>query len=272
MKSILLQRLIIYGCLLGMPGVVLARPLGGFERSGTFQRSGTYQNSRGGSGTFDRTVSHQPGSTTGMTTWQNFRGAGTHTFNNNWNSITGTGTHEASTTYADGKTSSSDGTLTRTAPGDFSYTGTHTGVNGQTTDVSRTSSFNSSTDTRTVESTYTNPTTDKSSTVDKTVAYDPSAGTRTVDKTTTGANGKTVTSDQTYTKSSDGYVKDGTVTGPNGKTSTDESTVTYAKDPNGETTRTQTTEVTGPNGQVHTGSNSETYNQSFTPTPPPAND
>ena len=83
------------------------------------------------------------------------------------------------------KTSSSQGTTTRTAPGDFSYSGTHTGVNGQTTDVSRTSAFNSSTDTRTVDKTYTNPTTDKSSTVDKTVAYDPSAGTRTVDKTAT---------------------------------------------------------------------------------------
>ena len=59
---------------------------------------------------------------------------------------------------------------------------------------------------------------------------------------------------------------------PMGKRRPTRARFTYAKDANGETTRTQTTEVTGPNGQVHTGSNSETYNQSFTPSTPPAND
>jgi hypothetical protein len=236
---------------------------------GQHARSGTYQNSRGGSGTFTQNYSHTPGSTSGSSSFQGANGHGfTHTFNNNWNKSTGTGTHESSTTYNDGKTSSSQGSITKTGQGDYSYAGTHTGVNGQTTDVSRTSSFNSSTDTRTVDSTYTNPTTGKSSTVDKSVGYDPSAGTRTVDKTATGPNGKTSTSDQTFTKTNDGYTRDGTLTGPNGKTATDQSTVTFTKDANGDTTRTQTSEVTGPNGKEHTGSNTETYSQSTTPASP----
>src|SRR5579871_1911467 len=167
-------------------------------QNGQLQRSGSFQNSRGGQGTFSQSYRHSPGSTSGTSTYQGANGHGfTHTFNNNWNTSTGTGTHEASTTYNNGKTSSSQGTTTRTAPGDFSYTGTHTGANGQTTDVGRTSTFNASTDTRTVDSTYTNPATGQSSTVDKTTTFDPSVGTRTVDKTATGPNGQAVTSNQT---------------------------------------------------------------------------
>ena len=234
--------------------------------SGQFQRTGTYQTSRGGAGAFSQNYSRQPGSFSGMSNWQTNRGGmGSHNFNYSWNSSAGTGSRTASTTFANGKSSSSQGTFTRMSPGDFSYSGTHTGVNGHTTDVGRTSSFNSSTDTRTVDNTFTNPTTGKSATLDKTVAYDPSAGTRTVDKTATGPNGKSATSDQTYTKASNGYVKDGTVTGPNGNSATDQSTVTFTKDANGQITRTQSTDVTGPNGGVHTGSNSETYTRTVTP-------
>ena len=66
----------------------------GNRADGTVDRSGTYQSLHRGSGTFNRSVTHSPGSTTGSTTWTNSKGGtGTHTFDNTWNKSTGTGTH-----------------------------------------------------------------------------------------------------------------------------------------------------------------------------------
>jgi hypothetical protein len=243
------------------PGDRYAR---GNRMNATTNRSGTYQRLNGGSGTFNQSVTRTPGSATGSTTWTNAKGGtGSHTFDNTWNKSTDTGTHESSTTYADGKTSSSQGDWTKTGTGAADYTGTHTGVNGQTTDVSK--SVSDVSGVKTVDSTYTNPTTGKSSTVDKTISGGQ------VDTTATGPNGKTVTSDQTYAKTSDGYTQTGTVTGPNGKTSTDNHDVSYTTGSNGQITRTATGSVTGPNGNTKDFGNTETYTKTVTPNPAPTN-
>jgi hypothetical protein len=289
MKSVTFQRFIVLACLLGLSSTAMASP----RRTGNFERSGTFENSRGDSGTFTRTESDEPGSVSGTSSFETSHGTTTHAFDYNWSASTGTGTRSSSNSYANGETSSNSGTVTRTSPGNFTYDGTHTGVNGKTTDVSTTATFNPSTDTRTIDTTYTNPVSGKSATVDRTISSDAATGTRTVDTTKTGpagntdtidkttttttshgvktvdtsttTNGHTVVSDQTLTKTSNGYTLSGSVTGANGLTSTDGSTVAYSKGPGGETTRTQTSEVTGPGGTVHTSSNSETYTQSYQP-------
>lgn len=253
-----------------------ARPVGigfgdrGARANGTTTRVGTYDSLHHGSGTFDSTVTRDPGSTTGTTTWTNKNGGvGTHTFDNTYTNTgngTATGTHEASTTYANGKTSSSDGTWARTAPGDSTYTGTHTGTNGDVTDVDRTKT--TSDGVRTIDTTFDNTTTGKTSSIDKTISTN-SNGSKQVDTTGVGANGKTVTSDQSFTKTSDGYDKTGTITGPNDKTSTDNVDVIYTKDANGEITRTATGSVTGPNGGTKLIGNTETWTKTFTPNPAP---
>ena len=268
------NRPLLLSTLLGAAAIILttpalARPYGGRDADpdATVDRSGNYQSLRGGYGTFNQSVTRAPGSADGSTTWTNrWGGNGTHTFANQWNRSTGTGTHDSTTTYADGKTSSSQGDWTKTGTGAANYTGTHTGVNGLTTDVSK--SVTDANGVKTVDSTYTNPTTDKSSTVDKTITG--SNGSKQVDTTATGPNGKTATSDQAYTKTSDGFNQTGTVTGASGKTSTDARTVTYTPDSNGQTTRTANGSVTGPNGKTTPFGNTETYTKTVTPTPAPS--
>ena len=243
----------------------------GDRANGTTDRSGTYQSLHRGDGTFNSSVTRAPGNTTGTTTWTNRNGGeGDHTFDNTYTKTgTGTamGTHQSSTTYANGKTSSSQGSWVKTAPGDSTYTGTHTGTNGDVTDVDRTTT--TSDGVRTVDTTYDNTTTDKTTTVDKTISTNAN-GSKQVDTTKTLPDDKTVTSDQTYTKTSDGYDKTGTVTGPNGKTSTDNKDVTFTKDANGDITRTATGSVTGPNGGTKLIGNTETWAKTYTPNPAPA--
>jgi hypothetical protein len=242
----------------------------GDRANGTTDRSGTYYSLHHGSGTFNSSVTRDPGSTTGTTTWTNKNGGqGDHTFDNTYTKTgagTATGTHEASTTYANGKTSSSQGSWVKTAPGDSTYTGTHTGTNGDVTDVSRTTT--TSDGVRTVDSTYDNTTTGKVTDVDKTISTNAN-GSKQVDTTKTLPDDKTVTSNQTYTKTSDGYDKTGTVTGPNGNTSTDNKDVTFTKDANGDITRTATGSVTGPNGGTKLIGNTETWTKTYTPNPAP---
>ena len=81
---------------------------------------------------------------------------------------------------------------------------------------------------------------------------------------------KPATSDQTYTKTSNGFTQTGTVTGTNGKISTDNRDVAYTNNGNGTTTRTATDSVTGPNGNTKTFGNTETGTKTYTPNPPPA--
>ena len=105
--------------------------------------------------------------------------------------------------------------------------------------------------------------------MDKTISSNTN-GSKQVDTTATGPNGKTATSDQTYTKDANGYTQTGTVTGPNGGTSTDNRTVGFTQNSNGTTTRTATGSVTGPNGGTKLIGNSETWTKTYTPTPAPA--
>ena len=93
-----------------------------------------------------------------------------------------------------------------------------------------------------------------------------SDGTKTVNSTYTNpTTGKSVTSDQTYAKTSNGWTETGTVTGPNGGVSTDNKTVSFTNNSNGTVTRTATGTVTGPNGNVKQTGNSETWTKTFTP-------
>jgi hypothetical protein len=237
------------------------RPYGA-RPNGTVTRTGSYDSSRYGNGTFTQSVTRSPGSAQRSLSWTNANGGtGSHTATNTWNSTAGTGTHQASTTYANDKTSSSQGAWAKTGTGDYSYSGTHTGVNGQVTDVSRT--VTNSDGTKTVDSTYTNAATGKSSTVDKSIT--DASGSKQVDTTATGPNGKSVTSDQTYTKTDNGWTKTGTITGPNGGVGTDSRAVSYTHNSNGTITRTSDGSVTGPNGNTHQSDNTETYTKTYTP-------
>jgi len=236
-----------------------ARPHGARTNDAT-ERSGSYEN-RFGNGTFSQNVNRSPGSANGSTTWTNANGSqGSHTFNNTWDSSTGTGTHQSSTTLANGKTTSSQGTAAKTDNG-YTYTGIATGPKGNTTDVSKT--VTTSKGTRIADTTYTNPVTGKNSTVDRMTTY--ANGSKQISTTAASPNGKTAISNQDFTKSASGYSQTGTVTGPNGSVSTDNRNVSYIQNSDGTITRTMTGSVTGPHGNTTPIGNSETYNKSYTP-------
>ena len=49
----------------------------------------------------------------------------------NWNKAAGTGSYSSTTTRADGKTTSRQGTVTKTGEGSYIVDGTRTGANGK---------------------------------------------------------------------------------------------------------------------------------------------
>jgi hypothetical protein len=129
-------------------------------------QSGAYKG-RNTSGTFQRDVSKSNGNATRDTKWQNERGEGQRHSERHWNKESGTGTYSSSTKRADGKTSSSEGTIKKNADGSYSQHGTVTGPKGNTSTVDRDVTKNAD-GSRSVHSTYTNQD-NQTLTVDKTV-------------------------------------------------------------------------------------------------------
>lgn len=238
----------------------------GNRPNGTTVRSGTYQTLSHGDGTFTSSVTREAGETTATTTWNNQNGnGGARSFTDTYDQTgqgTAKGTDESTTNYANGKTSSSQGTWTHTAPGDSTSSGTHVGTNGNVTDVTRDTTTDNGVPT--IDATYDNTATGKITTVDKTISRGAN-GSKQVDTTVMGPNGKKVTSDQTYTKDADGYTKAGTITLPNGEVSTDNINVGVTKDSNGEITRAAVGTITLPNGATKPVDKTETSTRTFTP-------
>jgi hypothetical protein len=74
--------------------------------------SGSYQG-RASSGTWHRSVERTPGQIQRSTAWQNTSGRGSHVVSKDWNRETGTGGYSSTTTFANGKIASRQGTVTR---------------------------------------------------------------------------------------------------------------------------------------------------------------
>ena len=104
----------------------------------------------------------------------------------NWNKAAGTGSYSSTTTRADGKTTSRQGTVTKTGEGSYIVDGTRTGANGKVTDV------------------------------DKTITRNP-GGSSAVHSVYTGPEGKTKTVDRTIQKTEDGHNVTGTYSTSGGK-------------------------------------------------------
>lgn len=182
-------------------------------RTKTRTRSGTYQTSKGDSGTFSSTTTRSPGHEESGRTWTNQNGGtGTRQSEKTWDKSTGTGTFSETTTRPDGKTTSREGTTTKTGDHTFQSQGTFTRADGKT---------------GTVQSTTT-----------KTDAGRETQG------TITGPNGKQSTFTTEVTHSPGETNRSTVVTGPNGKTS-ERVVDTHL---NGDGTGIRTIEVTKPDG------------------------
>lgn len=162
--------------------------------AGQKSRSGSYQG-RQTSGTWQQNGNRSPGHAERATVWQNERGHGSRVSERTWNKESGTGSYSATTTRADGKTSSRQGTVTKTGPDAYTVEGTRTGANGKVVEI------------------------------DKNITRNPD-GSRTVHSVTTGPEGGTRTSDSTVRKTEQGRSVTGTYATSGGKSGAFESHVT----------------------------------------------
>lgn len=149
--------------------------------------SGSYSGRRS-SGTFQKSVSKERGSTSKKTTWQNERGTGSLNKERSWNKDTGTGTYSGSLKTAGDKTASWGGTVKKNDDGSFTQNGTITGPKGKTTTVERDYTKNED-GSRSVNTVYTGEE-GKTLTVDKDITYQDGARQVTGDyATSTGKSG-----------------------------------------------------------------------------------
>ncbi len=174
--------------------------------------SGTYSGRRG-SGTVEKNVSRNKGSSAKTTTWQNERGEGSSESSRSWNKETKTGTYSSRATGAGGRTVSSEGTFSRNEDGSLSQQGAVTGSKGKTADVSRTVSKNED-GSRDVQAVYTDES-GKSSTVSSTVSHQN--GEIVADRTLTGQDGNTWTQHSEVAKEGDTVSREVTNSNPEGE-------------------------------------------------------
>ncbi len=180
--------------------------------AGQKSRSGGYQGHRT-SGTWQQQINRSPGQAERTTHWQNERGQGSRLAEKNWDRQSGTGSYSATTTRADGKTGSRQGTVTRTGPGTYTVEGTRTGTNGKTSEVEKTITRNPD-GSRAVQS----------------ITTGPEGGTRTVDSTVrkteqgrgvTGvystSGGKSGAFESNVTRTDNGVIKEQSATNPDGQ-------------------------------------------------------
>jgi hypothetical protein len=161
--------------------------------AGQKSRSGSYQG-RQTSGTWQQNINRSPGHAERTTTWQNERGQGSRVSERNWSKESGTGSYSSTATRADGKTTSRQGTVTKTGPGAYTVDGTRTGANGKVMEV------------------------------DKSITRNPD-GSRAVHSVTTGPEGETRTVDSTVRKTEQGRSVTGTYSASGGKSGAFESNV-----------------------------------------------
>ena len=100
-------------------------------QAGGRSRSGSYQG-RYSSGTFQQQVNRSAGQAEHRITWQNQNGQGNRISSRQWNPESGSGSYSSTTTRANGKTSSRQGTVTHTGEGSYAVQGTRTGGNSNT--------------------------------------------------------------------------------------------------------------------------------------------
>ncbi len=176
------------------------------EASAARERARSAKGDRGGSA--ESRTKRDRGNVERDTTWTNpAGGTGQHSYDRNWDPSTGTGTVAASTTRANGATSSREGTLTKTGPGSVASQGTFTRANGTTGTYQ-----GSTTKTDTGRETARSATTSNGKTVSSaiTTAKTDTGASRTAVRT--GPNGGTSTAQTDVTKTDTGYTADRTVT------------------------------------------------------------
>lgn len=157
--------------------------------------SGSYKG-RNTSGTFQKNVSKNRGSTTKKTTWKNERGEGSLEKNRSWNKDSGTGSYSGSLKTATDKTASWGGTVKKNDDGSFTQNGTITGPKGKTTTVDRDYTKNDEGG-RSVNSVYTSQD-GKTLTVDKDITYEDGARNVTGDYSTSTGKSGTFTGKSVY--------------------------------------------------------------------------
>jgi hypothetical protein len=229
-------------------GLLFVLPTCNTAVAGTRSRSGSYQGQHT-SGTFQHQVNRGAGQSERLTTWQNQNGEGSRSSTRQWNPQTGSGSYAATTTRANGRTSSRQGTVTRTGRGAWAVQGTRTGVNGNTVAVDRsvTTADNGS---RSADSTYTGPH-GQSATIDRTTVKTPDG------RQTTGAysttTGKSGAFNADVSRSEGTVNKDQSITNQDGRT--------WRRNVYGsrqQNTITRQVRTTGPAGQTRQSSQSMT--------------
>ena len=100
------------------------------------ERTGSYKGRRT-EGKFWSKIKHEAGETTRQTGWQNERGEGQNVAQGTWDKENHQGTYTSTTTGANGRTVSSEGSLKRNGDGTMSQEGTITGAFGRKVNVER---------------------------------------------------------------------------------------------------------------------------------------
>jgi hypothetical protein len=181
--------------------------------AGERSRSGSYQGAKTG-GTWQQHSDRTPGHVDRSTTWQNERGQGSRVVEKNWNREAGTGSYSGTTTGADGRTTSRQGTVTRTGEGSYSVEGTRTRPDGKVVEVDRDIRRNPDGSTS-VHSVTTGPE-GRSRTVDSTTRKTEDG--RSVTGTYSTSGGRSGSFDSNVTRTETGVVKSQSVTNQDGQT------------------------------------------------------
>ena len=220
------------------------------------QGSGSWQNSGGGSGTYQRHTTREPGSLSRETGWQNAGGrSGASSLNRERNRKAGSWSSDRSMTRGNGDTATWSKSGQKTDSGAVVH-GEDTNFKGQAVSMDRAVTKNDD-GSRSVETTRLNETTGKSLTTDKAVT--PTTDGYASSGSYTTGSGKTGTTSGSLTRTDSGFTRSNSLTTSEGVTASRVLDVTHA---DGSATRTVTT--TGFGGETHT------HSTSVTPEPMPA--
>jgi len=200
-------------------------------------------------------VTPAPGQVERSSTWQNERSQGSRVARKEWDRPAGTGSYSSTTTRAGGKTTSRQGTVTKTGEGSYTVEGTRTGPNGKVTEVDKNITKNPDGSTA-AHSVATGPQ-GKTQTVDSTVRKTAEGRHATGTYSTSGGRSGAFESNVKRTES--GVVKEQSRTNQDGRTWQRGINRTRSGD-----TVTRDTHVTSPRGQTRS------YTESVTVDQPPA--
>jgi hypothetical protein len=181
--------------------------------AGERSRSGSYKGRRT-SGTWQQQTHRSRGHVERNTTWQNGRGQGSRASERNWSRETGTGSYSSTTNRANGRTSSRQGTVTKTGDGSCTLDGTRTTAKGKVIDVEKTFTKNPD-GSRSLHSVYTGPE-GQTRTVDSSLQKTDTG--RSVTGTYSSSGGKSGSFESNLTHTESGVVKDQSRTHQDGET------------------------------------------------------